>query len=102
MNDNELRASATRGSGWSSRFNSSAARPPNVELRRLPGVARRIGKSAPNALERVELSTRMGHRPNELGRQRQRVAIARALVNELSILLADEPPVPDSKPARKS
>jgi putative ABC transport system ATP-binding protein len=44
------------------------------------------------ALQSVELSDRMMHRPNELsGGQRQRVAIARALVNHPSILLADEP-----------
>src|SRR5918995_1642828 len=46
---------------------------------------------AKGALDKVELTSRMSHRPNELsGGQRQRVAIARALVNNPSILLADE------------
>ncbi|HKW88250.1 MAG TPA: ABC transporter ATP-binding protein [Candidatus Acidoferrales bacterium] len=47
---------------------------------------------AKKAIEQVDLTGRMMHKPNELsGGQRQRVAIARALVNHPSILLADEP-----------
>ncbi len=66
----------------------------NVELPlSYAGVSRRERRQrALEALERVGLRDRTGHRPNQLsGGQQQRVAIARAIVNRPKLLLADEP-----------
>jgi len=97
MNDNDLAKVRNQEIGFI--FQSFHLLPRMTVLQNVmqPLVYRGIPKAervkmASEALDKVGLSHRMGHRPNQLsGGQRQRVAVARALVGKPSILLADEP-----------
>ena len=97
MNDQQLAEVRNREIGFVFQTFNLLPRLSALENVALPlvyaGVSRteRLHRAA-EVLDRVGLTSRMKHKPNELsGGQRQRVAIARALVNRPSILLADEP-----------
>ena len=97
MNDNQLAKIRNKEIGFVFQTFNLLARSNVLHNVELPLIYGGIGslerkKLARAAIERVGLTDRIHHKPNELsGGQRQRVSIARALVTQPSILLADEP-----------
>jgi putative ABC transport system ATP-binding protein len=97
MNDNQLARIRNKEIGFVFQTFNLLARSDVLHNVELPLIYGGVSSSerkrlAREAIERVGLTERIHHKPNELsGGQRQRVAIARALVTQPSILLADEP-----------
>ncbi len=97
MEDDELAAVRNKEIGFVFQQFNLLPRLTAAENVALPLIYSGISKKerverAEDVLEKVKLSDRMHHKPNELsGGQCQRVAIARALINNPAIILADEP-----------
>ena len=98
LSENERAMLRNRKIGFVFQFYHLLAELNTLENVLLPGLLKswwerkRASSYAKSILDKLGLSQRITHRPNQLsGGEQQRVAIARALINKPEILLCDEP-----------
>jgi len=97
LNDNKLSDFRNKNIGFVFQFHQLLPEFTALENVMIPALIAKIKESdarkmAKELLDLLGLTSRMGHKPNELsGGEKQRVAVARALVNNPAVILADEP-----------
>jgi len=97
LKDNQLSGFRNRNIGFVFQFHQLLPEFTALENVTIPALIAKTKESeakkkASKLLDMLGLSSRIGHKPNELsGGEKQRVAVARALINNPSVILADEP-----------
>lgn len=97
LKDNELAQFRNKHIGFIFQFHQLLPEFTALENVMMPALIGNISekeaqKRAEELMERLGLSARLSHKPNELsGGEKQRVAAARALMMQPSVILADEP-----------